>query len=74
MPCRPHLRRRPNSQCRVEDWTMTVWLWADLATMVLVLTAAFTLLPGSNYTTGTNKDGWTEEEMTATLLASMLWI
>jgi hypothetical protein len=42
--------------------------------MALVLTAAFTWLPGSNFATDTNKDGWTEEEMTATLLASMLWI
>jgi hypothetical protein len=53
---------------------VTAWLWADLATMALVLTAALTLFPGSNYAADTSKNGWTEEEMTATLLASMLWI
>ena len=42
--------------------------------MALVLTSAFTLLPSSNYATGTGNNGWDEEEMTATLLASMLWI
>lgn len=53
---------------------MTVWLWADLATMALVLTSALTLFPDSSYAAGTSKAGWTEEEMTAALLASMLWI